>query len=109
MTLESTVSGFTIFSVSMKPNKPDYYYYYQGKLREKEWSTRKKFKNSSDSETHSLKRKSNRQNQPDTVDETKDDTEMWTDSSEVLWMWTRRASQISARRCWGRLWEYNEF
>ena len=56
----------------------------------------KKFKDSSDSETHSLKRKSNRQNQPDTVDETKDDTEMWTDSSEVLWMWTRRASQISA-------------
>ena len=34
--------------------------------------------------------------QPDAVDETKDDTEMWKDSSEVLWMWTRRASQISA-------------
>ena len=33
-------------------------------------------KDSSDSETHGLKRKSNRQNQPDTVDETKDDTEM---------------------------------
>ena len=56
----------------------------------------KKLKNSSDSETHSLKRKSSRQNQPDAVDETKDDTEMCQDSSEVLWMWTRRASQISA-------------
>ena len=36
----------------------------------------KKLNNSSDSETHSLKRKSSRQNQPDAVDETKDDTEM---------------------------------
>ena len=43
----------------------------------------KKFKDSFDSETHSLKRKSSRQNQPDALDETKDDTEMWTDSSEV--------------------------
>ena len=42
------------------------------------------FKDSSDSETHSLKRKSSRQNQPDAVDETKDDTEMCQDSSEVL-------------------------
>ena len=45
---------------------------------------RKKIKNSSDSETHSLKRKSSRQDQPDAVDETKDDTEMCQDSSEVL-------------------------
>ena len=44
----------------------------------------KKLNNSSDSETHSLKRKSSRQNQPDAVDETKDDTEMCQDSSEVL-------------------------
>ena len=49
---------------------------HQGKLLEKEWYTWKNLKNSSDSETHSLKKKSSRQNQPDAVDETKDDTEM---------------------------------